>query len=383
MRQNGFKPADSAERASVHIINSCTVTENGDRKVKQLIKRVKKKNPNAVVVLCGCFPKAFPEKAALTGADVIVPGTPSDSVSVQSERTRAFLKIEDGCERECAYCIIPKARGAVKSRPIRDIAAEAETLAANGHKEIVLTGVNLCAYGGGDGRSLSEAVGAVCGVGGIERVRLSSLEPDLISESDIARLAEFPKLCPHFHLSLQSGSDAVLRRMKRRYDADYYEKTAKSLREAFPECALTTDIIAGFPGETEAEFAETLAFAEEMRFVKIHAFAYSRREGTAAADMPRQISNAVKRERVAKLLALSDRLRGDFFKEQTGKERAVLIEKSAKTGETGSGGCFCRSYGRAPDYTPVKIAGEFRRNEIVTVKITGFEGEYCLGETIC
>ncbi|MDR0197998.1 MAG: MiaB/RimO family radical SAM methylthiotransferase [Oscillospiraceae bacterium] len=373
LRENGFTPAPSPGSAALHIINSCTVTENSDRKVRRLIKRVRKENPGAAVVLCGCFPKAFPEKARAAGADIVIAGTPTAArlpVSAQGERTRAFLKIQDGCDRGCAYCVIPKARGAPVSRALPDITAEAETLAACGHKEIVLTGINLSAYAADGGAGLTEAVGAVCAVPGLKRVRLSSLEPDLITKADITRLAGLKKLCPHFHLSLQSGSDAVLRRMNRRYDTAYYDEVVFWLREAFPGCSLTTDIIAGFPGETRAEFDETLAFAEKTGFAKIHAFAYSRREGTLAASMPGQVPGEVKRERLVLLRALADRLRGEFFARQTGGEREVLVEKTADG----------FSEGRAPDYTPVKVRGEFGRNEIVRVRITGVEGGFCLGE---
>jgi len=370
MRQNGYIPADSSLQADVHIINSCTVTENSDRKVKALISRLRRDNPAIKIILCGCFPKAFPEKAASAGADTVIPGAFAGPVplpySPQTERTRAFLKIQDGCNRSCAYCIIPKARGPVKSRAIDDIRSEAEMLAGAGHKEIVITGINLCAYE----HSLVEAVKTVSQVNGIKRVRMGSLEPDMISVPDIVKLSELDKLCPHFHLSLQSGSDSVLKRMNRQYTADYYRNIAGAIREHFPSAALTTDIIAGFPGETEEEFIQTLRFAEEIKFAKIHAFAFSRREGTPAADMQGQIPKEIKQERTARLCELAGTLRTAFFEGLARTLQEVLVEKSVP------GGVF----GHTPCYTPVKIVGEYDKNSVVKVKIAQTGKEYCIGE---
>jgi threonylcarbamoyladenosine tRNA methylthiotransferase MtaB len=395
MKLKGYVPFESLsdcadftiERAPVHIINSCTVTENSDRKIKNLISRLKKDSPGVKIILCGCLPKAFAEKAKTFGADVVIEGKfslPGDTeaelpFSPQSQRTRAFLKIQDGCNRECAFCIIPKARGKSTSRTIDEITAEAHKLILAGHKEIVITGINLCAYEFG----LVNAVQAVAQTG-IHRLRLGSLEPDMISESDIIRLSELTKpphpakpacLCPHLHLSLQSGSDCVLKRMNRRYTTDDYRKIVKLIRERFTgtSCresgvAVTTDIIVGFPGETDEEFAQTLAFAEEMRFAKIHVFAFSKREGTPAAVMPEQVSKAIKRERVSVLCELERRLRAEFFKGLIASEQEVLIEKAG--------------FGHTPCYTPVVIAGDcnYKKNELVRVRITKAEGEFCIGE---
>lgn len=366
MKLKGFTETDDSGKADVHIINSCTVTENSDKKVRRLISAIKRDNPAAVTVLCGCFPKAFPEKAGLVGADMVVGGVLPSAFSPQLNRARAFLKIVDGCDRGCAYCVIPKARGSVKSRALPDIADEARKLAESGHKEIVLTGANLGLFGLDSGVSLYDAVKAVCLTDGIERVRLSSLEPDLIGGEFAVKIAGLPKLCRHFHISLQSGSDAVLRRMNRRYDTDYYAKLVASLREKFPDCAVTTDIIAGFPGETEREFAETTAFAESIGFAKIHVFAYSKREGTVAAAMPEQVPESVKRERAARLCELSDKTRGGFLKSLVGTKQEVLIEKSG--------------YGHARNYAPVRVSGgDFRKNDILTVGITGVQEDCCLG----
>ncbi|MCL1832491.1 MAG: MiaB/RimO family radical SAM methylthiotransferase [Oscillospiraceae bacterium] len=369
MRLRGYPPVKPPKAADTVIINSCTVTDNAERKVAAMIKRLKGDNPDCEVILCGCFAKAYPDKARQCGADKVVEGKftqgETTPVSLQRERTRAFLKIQDGCNRHCAYCIIPTARGAPSSRPIADIVSEAQTLAAAGHKEIVVTGINLCLYEYG----LMNAVEAVAAVKGVQRVRLGSLEPDLISESDIARLADVPTLCPHFHLSLQSGSDSVLRRMNRQYDTAKYRDTARLLRAAFPTAAITTDIIAGFPDESDAEFAQTMMFAEEMAFAKIHAFAFSPREGTAAATMRGQVPQSVKRERVTALSALADTLRGNFFAGLIGTVQEVLIEKTAN-------GSVC---GHTPCYTMAKFVGECKKGDIVSVKITGADGGECVG----
>jgi len=374
MRQKGYIRAESPQAADLVIVNSCTVTGNSDRKVKSLISRLKKDNPDVKVILCGCLTKAYPEKAREMNADEIIEGKFSNELplSVQSERTRAFLKIQDGCNRSCAYCIIPKARGSVKSHPVADIITETQMLINAGHKEIVITGINLCAYGEDTGlSSLTDIVETVCGINGAQRVRLGSLEPDMISESDIVRLSRLPQLCPHFHLSLQSGSDSVLKRMNRLYTAAEFKKITGIIHKYFPNAALTTDIIAGFPGETEEEFAQTLTLAKEMKFAKIHAFAFSRREGTLAAEMTEQISQKIKRERVSRLTEVADNLRTKFFERLTGTVQQVLTEKN--------------NWGHTTCYTPVKIVGgenatQVSPNCIVNVKITRAEKEFCTGE---
>ena len=392
MKQAGYAPLEEADgdinvTGVLYIINSCTVTENSDRKVKNLIIKLKSKNPNAKVVLCGCFPRAFPEKAVSTGADIIIPGIfksiddlneqlsiPSTNIapiafnlspawSPQDERTRAFLKIQDGCNRSCAYCIIPKARGPVTSRAIADIQAEAAMLAKAGHKEIVITGINLCAYE----YSLVDAVESVCNTDGVHRVRLGSIEPDMIGESDIARLAAYKeRLCAHFHLSLQSGSDSVLKRMNRQYTTNDYRKVVQNIRKFFPACAITTDIIAGFPGESDNEFAQTLEFAEEIGFAKIHAFAFSSREGTLAAVMPEQLPKAIKHERARALDDLSAKMRAAFFESLIGTEQEILFESP--------------DFGNTRCYTPVKTLKAYKKREIARLKIIKAEKDYCIAE---
>ncbi|MCL2036118.1 MAG: tRNA (N(6)-L-threonylcarbamoyladenosine(37)-C(2))-methylthiotransferase MtaB [Oscillospiraceae bacterium] len=414
---NGFENS-----GNLHVINSCTVTENADRKVKSLISRLKKEEPGVTVVLCGCFPKAFPEKAKATGADIIIPGkfngleslqlfslqenrtrafsdiedsqnterenlfSPQENrtrafsdiensqnterenlFSPQENRTRAFLKIQEGCNRDCSYCIIPRARGAPKSREIAEIVTEAQRLVAAGHKEIVIIGINMCLH--------PEFIGvteAVCKIPGAERVRLSSLEPDLLSVSDIKRLAALPNLCGHFHLSLQSGSDTVLKRMNRRYTTNEFREIVDIIRKSFPQAALTTDIIVGFPGETEEEFLQTLAFAEEIAFAKIHAFAFSPREGTVAANMPEQLPKLLKKERVARLCSLAEKMRSNFFSGLIGSVSRVLVEKYSDG----------FSYGHTSCYSPVKIARLYSQNDIIEVRITGANQNECIGEAI-
>jgi threonylcarbamoyladenosine tRNA methylthiotransferase MtaB len=313
------------------------------------------------IILCGCLTKAFPDIE--TAADEVIIGKFAESlpVSLQSERTRAFLKIQDGCNRSCAYCIIPKARPDLHSRSIPEIVTEAQILANAGHKEIVITGINLCLYEYG----LVNVIESIGEVASIKRIRLGSLEPDLITESDIIKLSKIPKLCNHFHLSLQSGSNTVLQRMNRRYTTDEYRNIVGRLRTIDPTAAITTDIIAGFPGETEAEFAQTLEFAEEMRFAKIHTFAFSSREGTIAATMPNQIPKSIKRERVSKLSELADSLRLDFFKGLIGTTQEVLMEKE--------------NLGHTSCYTPVKTLQSHNKNDIVKVEIIKAEKEFCIG----
>jgi threonylcarbamoyladenosine tRNA methylthiotransferase MtaB len=380
----GFLPVSDAALADVFIVNSCTVTENSDRKTRRLLSSAKQKNPHVITVLTGCFPQAYPEKARELGADITcgtaqraelpilitqfmqnravtvkiaeLPDTYEEfsGFNANSGRTRAFIKIQDGCDCDCAYCIVPKARGKSRSRSLESICAEAGLAVKAGYKEFVLTGVNLTKYEHG----LDRAVSLVAGFSEVRRVRLSSVEPDLLSDALLEKLALEKKLCPHFHLSLQSGSDGVLERMGRRYTAEnYYEKVQK-IRSLFAEnCALTTDIIVGFPGETEAEFAESLDFARKAGFAKIHVFPFSKRPGTSAASMENQVSDGIKRERRDRLLQAAEEMRSAFLNAQIGKTLNVLIEKE--------------NFGHAENYTPVKITGKTaRRNEILSVKIT-------------
>ncbi len=332
--------------ADVTVINSCTVTSTGDKKVRHTISRAKRDNPEGVVVLTGCFASAYPDKAELLGADIVsgvrdraklpslvaafksggerivhIPPHEKDelfeelSVSRFDSRTRAVVKIEDGCDRFCAYCIVPFARGPVRSKSLSSIAEEVKRLSDCGCREVVLSGVNLSCYGQDIGAGLADAVETAARMDGIERIRLGSLEPDLVDEDMLVRLSRIKKLCPHFHLSLQSGCDRTLKAMNRRYDTDYYATLVGRVREMFPGVGITTDLMAGFPGETEEDFLMSMAFAERIRFSRVHVFPFSRREGTKAADMPGQVGKAVCLERAARLTSLCEEHEREFTKE--------------------------------------------------------------------
>ncbi len=401
--KNGFTAAADDEQADVVVLNSCTVTAESDRKVRQIFRRAKKDNPDAVMVLSGCMAQAFPEDAQrLEEADIILgtsnrarllpdlltflstrqrivdiePHTNGETferlqVENFSGRTRAFVKIEDGCNRFCSYCIIPYARGRVRSKPLEDLKAELHALADNGFREVVLTGINLSAYGQEFGLHLCDAIEAACAVPGIARVRLGSLEPEQLSEPVIRRMALQEKLCPQFHLSLQSGCDATLRRMNRHYTADEYRTIVRNLRAAFDNAAITTDIMVGFAGETEEEFAASLAFAKEIAFAKVHVFAYSRRPGTRAYDMGDQVTNAVKESRSHAMIRATTETQRTFFDTQVGRTEQVLFERAVQPGVY---------EGYSMNYTPVLAAsGTSLAGQIRTVRIESNAGTHCIG----
>ena len=392
---------DSADFDAV-VINSCTVTAESDRKTRQAVRRFRKEHPSAAVVLTGCMSQAFPEKAeALAEADVITGNTDikktvaytekfiadgvrtvdisshpqkerfnTPTIKGFAERTRAYMKIEDGCERYCTYCIIPTARGYVRSKPLDEIRSEAEALCAAGFTEIVLTGINLTAYGKETGADLCDAVDAVSAVSGIKRVRLGSLEPDHMSDGMLSRLAENKKFCPQFHLSLQSGCDSTLKRMNRHYDTVFYSDLVQRIRKMFPFAAITTDVMVGFPGETKEEFAESLGFVKKTGFAKVHIFAYSRRTGTIAAALPNQISRAQKAERSHAMSEAALECEAEFLRSMTGKTFPVLFE-SCEDGV---------NEGYTPNYSRVKVScGSRLTGRILDVKIISAEKECCIG----
>ena len=404
--QNGFTAAQDGEAADVVVLNSCTVTAESDRKVRQIFRRAKKDNPDAVMVLSGCMAQAFPEDAQrLEEADIILgntnrarllpdlmaflssrqriidiaPHTNAEKferlqVDKFSERTRAFVKIEDGCNRFCSYCIIPYARGRVRSKPIEDLRTELEALAKNGFREVVLTGINLSAYGQEFGLHLCDAIETACAIPGIERVRLGSLEPEQLSEEVIRRMAKQDKLCPQFHLSLQSGCDATLKRMNRHYTAEEYRTIVRNLRAAFENAAITTDIMVGFAGETDEEFADSLAFAKEIAFAKVHVFAYSRRPGTKAYNMGDQLTNAVKESRSHAMIAATTATQHAFFDAQVGRVEEVLFERAVQPG-------VYEGYTR--NYTPVLAAsGTSLAGKICAVSIASNAGTHCIGHVL-
>ena len=404
--QAGFTEASPAEPAGVVVVNSCTVTAQSDHKVRQALRRAKRDNPGCVAVLTGCMPQAFPQAAAaLPEADIVlgnakrsdlVPrlqeffttrqrlvdvaphtsGEPFEplSVSAFSGRTRAFLKIQDGCNRFCSYCIIPYARGRVRSKPLEDLRREVAQLGAAGYKEVVLTGINLPAYGKDLGLHLCDAVEAACAAPGIARVRLGSLEPEQLTPEVIARMAKQEKLCPQFHLSLQSGCDTTLKRMNRHYTTAEYRQIVHNLRQAFPNCAITTDIMVGFAGETQEEFTASLAFAKEIAFAKVHVFAYSRRPGTRAYDMPGQVTNKVKEERSRQMIAATLATQRDFFAAQVGRVEEVLFEQEREKN-------VYEGYTR--NYTPVRAASATPlQGQVLPVEITQALEDCCLGRLV-
>lgn len=381
---------------AVVIVNSCTVTGESDRKLRQLLRRIRREQPQAVLVLTGCMPQAFPEEAAaLNEADVVLGNarrhdvveaierfrlsgervvciTAHDRVIEPlciedfDERTRAFVKVEDGCDRFCSYCIIPYARGRVRSRDPQEIVDELNTLVKAGYREVVLVGINLTSYGKDTGLSLSDAVEAAASVEGIERVRLGSLEPDHITDELVARLGTVDKLCAQFHVALQSGCDATLRRMNRHYDTAAFEAACDRLRAVFPEAVFTTDIMVGFPGETEEEFRQSLAFATKIRFAKAHVFPYSRRRGTRAATAPDQVDNAVKTDRAHRMSEACEAVRREILNETVGTVQEVLCETRVSDGE---------AVGYTRGYLPCCLQGTVAAGETVTVTITHTDGE--------
>lgn len=395
---NGIEITDSKNNADIIVINSCTVTAESNRKTRQAVRRFRSENPDSVIVLTGCFPQAFPEEAqSLTEADIILGNKTnpelidcintfiadrkriinicrherddcyrSGAIDTFEGHTRAFVKIQDGCNRYCTYCIIPKARGFSRSRPLEDIRAEIRMLAELGYKEIVFVGINLSSYGLDNGSSLCDALMTAQETEGIERIRLGSLEPDHITDDIIERLAKMSKFCPQFHLSLQSGSNAVLRRMNRHYTAEEYYALCIKLKNAFPDLSLTTDIIIGFPGETDEHFNETIEFAKKCAFMKVHVFPFSPREGTPAYSYQNKIQNAVKSMRCHRLQQICDSVRDEFMSAYIGKTVNVLFE-------TPKNGIL---QGYTENYTPVSVASnEALCGEIMKVKIT----EYCDG----
>lgn len=413
MKQNfsskGFTVTDNENESDIFVINTCTVTETGDKKVFKELRRLRREYPNSIIAVTGCYPQAFPREAAdIKEADIIV-GTKNrnalpdiiteyienrtkkvdicdyssndvfeDMCNLGYEKnTRAFVKIQDGCNMFCTYCIIPYSRGRFRSKPIEKLKTEAEQLAASGYKEIVLVGINLSFYGIEYKLRLADAVETVCAVNGIERVRLSSLEPEMINDEDIRRLAAQPKFCPQFHLSLQSGCDKTLKEMNRRYTTADYAELVQKLRDSFDNCAITTDVMVGFPNETEEDFEQSVEFVKKIGFAKVHVFPYSQRKGTPAADFENQIPTSQKNIRAKIMSEAAEESRQKFLQSQSGLTFPVLFEreKSDKI-----------PHGYTPNYTLVKIftknLGKSLRNQIFYVKIERIENDYCVGEIV-
>ena len=405
--QHGWKIATDREISDVYIVNSCTVTLSGDKKSIQWIRRAKKQNPDAVVVLCGCMPQAFPDKAiAVEEADIIIgskgkgqvfdlvqqymnekqrivdikPHGENDAFEEMAEgedtmHTRAFLKIQDGCNRSCAYCIIPKARGRVRSRSVESIVAQAHKLADLGHKEIVLTGVNISCYGQDIGINVCDVIEAVAEIENIHRIRFGSLELDLFTDEMLVRMSKVKKFCPHFHLSLQSGCDKTLKAMNRMYDTKLYTDMMNRLRELFDRPVFTTDIIVGFPGESEADFIESVNFVQKCEFLKVHTFTFSPRKGTVAYEMTDQIPNDIKSERNRTMTFKSEQTKNRVMESFLGFEDTALLEQQLADGDW-------TAY--TSRYIPVivKNSGHLAGGDIVNVRLTAVDGQRMTAEII-
>lgn len=361
LEKNGYEIVPFKEGADIYVINTCTVTNMADRKSRQMLHRAKKMNPEAIVVAAGCYVQAKEESGEVDECIDIVIGNnkkrdliqilneyyeEQDTVkkavidinhtkeyeemhlSKTAEHTRAYIKVQDGCNQFCTYCIIPYARGRVRSREKQEVIAEVRDLAANGYQEVVLTGIHLSSYGVDlEGEDLLSLIQAVHEVEGITRIRLGSLEPRIITEEFVKTIAGLEKMCPHFHLSLQSGCNGTLRRMNRKYTAEEYFEKCQLLRTYFKNPALTTDIIVGFPGETEEEFEESRAFVDKVNFYETHIFKYSKRAGTKAAVMPDQVPEQIKTERSNVLLELNQKKRSQYEQQWIGTEVEVLMEE--------------------------------------------------------
>jgi threonylcarbamoyladenosine tRNA methylthiotransferase MtaB len=396
--EKGYEVVDFEEYADVYLINTCTVTNLGDKKSRQMIRRAKRINPNSVVVATGCYAQVASEEVAKIEGINIVIGTKNRSEIVETvenyvdengvvnnvsdimgekefeplqisrltNRTRAYIKIQEGCNRYCTYCIIPYARGPIRSRKPEEVIEEVKKLAENGFKEVVLTGIHVASYGLDLGNiTLADIIEKVHSVNGIERIRFSSMEPLAIDDDFVARMAKLPKVCDHYHLSLQSGCNRTLKRMNRKYNAEQYAEACERLRNAFPNVAITTDIIVGFPDETEEDFKESLAFAKKMKLDKIHTFPYSPKKGTPAAKMKNQISGDVKSQRSKEMIALSDKMNIDFLNNNIGKTVPVLFEDM----ENG----FWQ--GHTTNYIKVLVkSDENLNNKIVDVKLDKIHG---------
>lgn len=406
--ENGFEIVPFTEAADVYVINTCSVTSMADKKSRQMLHRAKKLNPDSIVVAAGCYVQTSKEQAmADTAIDILIgnnkkheliaalaafernrkgkgqeqaeearKGKYANIIDINdkteyeglyldktAEHTRAFIKVQDGCNQFCSYCIIPYARGRVRSRSLSDVTAEVRRLAGNGYQEVVLTGIHLSSYGVDSGENLLNLIREVHKVEGIRRIRLGSLEPKIVTEEFARELSRLPKLCPHFHLSLQSGCDATLKRMNRKYTCEEYRRGCALLRKYFEHPAITTDVIVGFPGETEEEFAATRAFLKEIAFFEVHIFKYSIRQGTKAASMPGQVSQEVKNIRSDILFEDTERMSRDFAAWYQGKSVEVLLEEADVVEGRAS------MVGHTPEYVKAVLPGsDFKANELVKGK---------------
>lgn len=405
--QAGYEIVGFTEIADIYVINTCTVTNISDKKSRQMIRKAKQLNGNAIVVAVGCYVQTAKEQLEnIKELDLILGNNEKKDIVkyiekyrkgekqikyndvlhqdeydeygfvTHIEQTRAIVKVQDGCDRFCSYCAIPYARGKVRSRKIENIVAEITKLAEEGIKEVVITGIHIASYG----KDLKEDIGLIDvlekinEINGIQRIRLGSLEPMLINESFLKRLAKLEKICHHFHLSLQSGCDETLKRMNRRYTTEEFRNVIRLLRNTYDDVILTTDIIVGFPGETENEFERTYEFLKEINFYKMHVFKYSRRDGTKAATMPNQIAPNIQEERSKKLIILSNKNQQIYNESYVGKTVQVLFEEASKG--------YIK--GHTQNYLVVNIKEDIEKfhNQIVPVKITSILGEELIGNAV-
>lgn len=393
----GYTVVPFSEASDYYIINTCSVTAMSDKKSRQIIRRAKKTNPNAVIAVMGCYSQTAPDEVLdIDGVNLVLGTKDKASVinllenidnttklnAVESvkdnhtyenltvrrcmDRTRAYIKIQDGCSQFCSYCIIPYARGPVRSRAEEDIINEVKTLAENGYKEVILTGIHAASYGKDlKNTNLANLLNKIDKVDGIRRIRLSSIEPMTLNRQFVEDIKDCKKLCPHFHISLQSGCDETLKRMNRHYTTDEFYEIVEGLREAFPECAITTDIMVGFQGETDEEFNKTLDFVNKVKFTEAHVFQYSQRRGTPAAKRPNQVPPQIKEERSKIIIDATDRTRNDFLSYYIGRNTEVLFETRTKD-----------NYyeGKTSNYLTVhvpcdrEISGEFLMTRILSIK---------------
>ena len=402
---NNYKIVKFEEAADIYIINTCTVTNMSDRKSRQIIRRAKQTNPNSILVATGCYAQTAQEELEkISDIDLIVGNTEKkDIVKIveeyknnkniervkmsdinkqkefvdfgnvtYTEKTRAVIKVQDGCNNFCSYCIIPYAKGRVRSRKLENVIEEVKKIAGKGIKEVVITGIHVASYGidFDNNIRLIDLLEAIQKIDGIERIRLGSLEPNIITEEFVNRLKKVTKMCDHFHLSLQSGCDETLKRMNRKYTVQDFKKEVDLLRRTFPDVALTTDIIVGFPGETEEEFNKTYKYLKEIRFTKLHVFKYSPRKGTVAAKMKEQVESKIKEERSHKLIELSDECEKEFLNKHIGENVKVLFEK--QDGE------YIK--GHTTNYLVVKTKKSKLENQILDINITSRDGLELIGE---
>lgn len=405
--KEGFEIAQNGEPADIYVINTCSVTNLGEKKSRQLIRKVRRENPEGIVAVIGCYAQTAPEEIKkIEGVDIIV-GTKDRAQVVTlvkewddknqqlcqvepvknqhqfepltvkglQNRVRAYVKIQDGCSQFCSYCIIPYARGPIRSRKPEEVLCEVKELASNGYQEVVLTGIHVASYGKDlSTTSLLDIIKQTEKIEGIQRIRLSSIEPGAITEEFVSMVAAMPKMCKHFHLSLQSGCDKTLQAMNRKYNTKQYEQSVNRLRQALGTCGITTDMIVGFPGETEEDFEESMQFAKKMQFAKIHVFPFSPKNGTPAASFPNQLTAEVKAERSERLIQVGNELSQAFLHSMQNRSEWVLVERNV-------GGEYYEGY--SSQYCRVRMKSKDRlQNKWVLVTIQEVEKDYLMGK-IC